>query len=112
MVASPEVGRDGSQFRGICQMMAKKLVALSAIASLVISTMLVFATGSTAGPGGGSAPSGAVFTTDENGTRVNQNVYDEKKDVYIDGGPGPNAPQTAAGLDDGNYYFQVTGTDG
>lgn len=34
--------------------------------------------------------------------------YNQKIEVYLDGGPGPNAPQTAAGLDNGWYVFQVT----
>ncbi len=56
--------------------------------------------------------SGAIFTTLEDGSRVNANIYDSKLDVYLDGGPGPNAPQSAAGLPDGNYYFQVTDPSG
>ena len=55
---------------------------------------------------------GAIFTTLEDGTRVNANIYEDKRDVYLDGGPGPNAPQGAAGLPDGNYYFQVTEPSG
>ena len=48
-----------------------------------------------------------------NGTIVNENVrYEDKREVYLDGGPGPNAPQHAAGLPDGNYYFQVTDPSG
>ncbi len=54
------------------------------------------------------APSGAIFTTLVDGSRVNANIYDNKDDVYLDGGPGPNAPLDAAGLDDGTYVFQVT----
>lgn len=56
--------------------------------------------------------SGAIFTTNADGTRVNQNIYQAKCDVYLDGGPGPNAPATAAGLPDGDYYFQVTDPSG
>ena len=57
--------------------------------------------------------SGAIFTTTPNGSIVNENVrYDSKKEVYLDGGPGPNAPQTAAGLPDGDYVFQVTDPPG
>lgn len=59
--------------------------------------------------------SGAIFTTDITGARVNQNLYSAKcgpSGVYLDGGPGPNAPQTAAGLPDGTYYFQVTDPSG
>ncbi len=56
---------------------------------------------------------GAIFTTTPNGGIVNENVrYEQKIEVYLDGGPGPNAPQTAAGLPDGNYYFQVTDPSG
>ena len=58
------------------------------------------------------APSGAIFTTLPDGTAVNFNIYANKNDVYLDGGPGPGAPQTAAGLDDGIYVFQVTDPSG
>ena len=58
------------------------------------------------------APSGAIFTTVADGTEVNFNQYPSKEAVYLDGGPGPGAPQTAAGLDDGVYVFQVTDPSG
>ena len=58
------------------------------------------------------APSGAIFTTVVDGTEVNFNHYAAKEDVYLDGGPGPGAPQHAAGLDDGVYVFQVTDPSG
>jgi hypothetical protein len=58
------------------------------------------------------APSGAIFTTVVGGTEVNFNIYPAKEDVYLDGGPGPGAPQGAAGLDDGTYVFQVTDPSG
>jgi hypothetical protein len=57
-------------------------------------------------------PSGAIFTTVEDGSEVNFNIYPSKEAVYLDGGPGPGAPQTAAGLDDGIYVFQVTDPSG
>ena len=57
-------------------------------------------------------PSGAIFTTVEDGSEVNFNHYPSKEAVYLDGGPGPGAPQTAAGLDDGRYVFQVTDPSG
>jgi len=34
------------------------------------------------------------------------------EDVYLDGGPGQNAPSGAAGLPEGDYYFQVTDPSG
>lgn len=61
---------------------------------------------------GAHAPSGAIFTTLADGSEVNVNQYPSKEAVYLDGGPGPGAPQTAAGLDDGVYVFQVTDPSG
>lgn len=61
---------------------------------------------------GAHAPSGAIFTTVADGSEVNFNHYPSKEAVYLDGGPGPGAPQTAAGLDDGRYVFQVTDPSG
>ncbi len=58
------------------------------------------------------ATSGAIFTTNMDGTRVNQNLFTSKCAVYLDGGPGPNAPISAAGLPEGDYYFQVTDPSG
>lgn len=59
-----------------------------------------------------AAPSGAIFTTLADGSEVNLNQFLAKEDVYLDGGPGPGAPATAAGLDDGEYVFQVTDPSG
>jgi hypothetical protein len=58
------------------------------------------------------APSGALFTTVADGSEVNANIYASKDLVYLDGGPGPGAPQGAAGLDDDTYVFQVTEPSG
>ena len=55
---------------------------------------------------------GAIFTTVANGSEVNFNIYADKMDVYLDGGPGPGAPQGAAGLPDGTYVFMVTDPSG
>jgi hypothetical protein len=77
------------------------------VAVAVIAASLVF--GSVAGA---HAPSGAIFTTLPDGSAVNFNIYADKDDVYLDGGPGSGAPQTAAGLDDGTYVFQVTDPSG
>ncbi len=57
--------------------------------------------------------SGAIFTTTFDGSIVNENVhYEAKEDVYLDGGPGLHAPANAAGLPEGDYYFQVTDPSG
>jgi hypothetical protein len=59
-----------------------------------------------------AAPSGAIFTTLPDGSAVNANIYPSKDLVYLDGGPGPGAPASAAGLPDGIYVFQVTDPSG
>jgi hypothetical protein len=61
---------------------------------------------------GAHQSSGAIFTTLPDGSAVNFNIYSSKDLVYLDGGPGQNAPKTAAGLDDGTYVFQVTDPSG
>ncbi|HKP68478.1 MAG TPA: hypothetical protein VJV05_04290 [Pyrinomonadaceae bacterium] len=52
---------------------------------------------------------GAIYTTKGDGTTVNQNVYDNKSDVFLNGGP---QNQNSQGLPDGTYYFQVTAPSG
>lgn len=56
--------------------------------------------------------SGAIFTTLSDGSTVNANQYSSSCAVYLDGGPGMHAPAKAAGLPDGDYYFQVTNPNG
>jgi hypothetical protein len=73
----------------------------------VVSLLLALASVASA-----SAPTGAIFTTVKDGSEVNYNHYASKLDVYLDGGPGPGAPQSAAALDDGRYVFQVTDPSG
>ena len=80
---------------------------------MVLATLLVVFVTSTAS----AAPPlpGAIFTTLHDGTRVNANIYQAKCDnlgVWLDGGPGPNAPAGAAGLPEGDYFFQVTDPSG
>ena len=55
---------------------------------------------------------GAIHTTIADGTQVDGNIYDDCCDVYLNGGPGPNKDCDAAGLPDGEYYFQVTNPSG
>jgi hypothetical protein len=52
---------------------------------------------------------GAVFTTDVNCNGTDLNIYANKTDVYIDGGP---AHIGSAGLPPGEYYVQVTEPNG
>lgn len=82
--------------------MKRSSVLFSTAAALVLTATAAFA-----GP-----LSGAIFTTTVNGNRVNANQYERKEDVYLDGGPGNNAPAGAAALPAGDYYFQVTDPSG
>ena len=52
---------------------------------------------------------GAIHTSKADGTSVNANLYENKADVYLNGGP-QNA--NANGLPNGTYYFQVTDPSG
>ncbi len=51
---------------------------------------------------------GAIFTTDATGNPVNQNLYENKQDVYLNGGPRGGAPE----MPDGFYFIQVTDPSG
>jgi hypothetical protein len=52
---------------------------------------------------------GAIYTSNFDGSRVNQNIYPGKNSVYLNGGPN-NA--NSAGLLPGIYYFEVTDPSG
>jgi hypothetical protein len=81
------------------------------IAAAVVAAAVFGATTSASGAPGGKL-SGAIFTTDVTGAPVNLNHYQAKEDVYLNGGPGINAPVGAAGLPAGTYSFQVTNPNG
>jgi len=74
--------------------------------------LLVTAVALLAVPANAQQLSGAIFTTVADGSEVNFNIYGDKNDVYLDGGPGPGAPISAAGLPEGVYVFQVTDPPG
>jgi len=59
----------------------------------------------TPAPGECRALRGAIWTTDANGNRVNQNLYERKEDVYLNGGPDSGG---GPGLPDGYYFYRVT----
>ncbi|HWC02093.1 MAG TPA: hypothetical protein VHF87_04925 [Methylomirabilota bacterium] len=74
----------------------------SIVAAATASVLLAGGTAAVAGP------SGAIFTTNADGSWVNGNVYDSADAVYLNGGPRANQSCGAAGLPDDSYYFQVT----
>ncbi|UCE36157.1 MAG: hypothetical protein JSW00_11460 [Thermoplasmata archaeon] len=90
----------------------RKIMSILVITVMAATVIVVALTGAENSNASLSPVSGAIFTTLEDGSRVNANIYEDKRDVYLDGGPGPNAPPDAAGLPDGNYYFQVTNPSG
>ena len=49
-----------------------------------------------------AAFSGAIYTSEADGTRVNQNLYDSKPLVYLNGGP---QNQNGSGLPDGRLFL-------
>lgn len=86
-------------------------LTLGTMAVLLLATLVAVSSPvKTAHAAGGV--SGAIFTTISDGSEVNYNIYADKGDVYLNGGPGAGAPNSAAGLPDGNYYFQVTDPSG
>src|SRR5215217_8161491 len=85
-------------------MVRKSRLMLVALAALVVAILVL--------PAMAAPVTGAIFTTTDGGTTVNGNIYESKDAVYLNGGPQPNAPCSATGLTDGDYYFQVTDPSG
>src|SRR5258705_11075420 len=92
------------------QVRVRKSLLLGAAAATVLATVLSMTLSH--GIARADPLTGAIFTTVADGSEVNFNIYAAKEDVYLDGGPGPAAPQGAAGLPDGSYVFQVTNPSG
>jgi hypothetical protein len=92
-------------------MINKRLLGARIIVS--IAAAMLISSASRAALAANDSLSGAIFTTTADGTIVNANTqYESKCAVYLDGGPGSNAPSRAAGLPAGEYYFQVTDPSG
>lgn len=78
--------------------------------SLILRIMAVFVLLlSTVGMASAAPVSGNIFTTDSACLGTNVNIFNDKADVYLDGGP---VKEGAAGLPDGSYYVQVTTPNG
>ena len=93
---------------GKLSMRVKKSIKKFIEGSLAALTFLIMTSAAMA-----AQVTGAIFTTLIDGSAVDHNIYDAKEDVYLNGGPNsPKAPCTAAGLPDGDYYFQVTDPSG
>jgi len=74
----------------------------------ILSVLSVIAATAMAQP----AFSEAIWTSLEDGSEVNFNIYASKELVYLNGGPGKGAGSNAKGLDDGTYVFMVTDPSG
>jgi hypothetical protein len=79
---------------------ARGLVAAGAVAAAVLVPVAI------------GARSGAAFTTDAAGVRVNANQYPDDLAVYLNGGPPCQAAARSPHLPDGWYAFRVTDPSG
>ena len=79
---------------------------MKTLSSLVLAPLALLLAGASAA----AQASGSAYTTDAKG--VVANIYAKPKDVYLAGGPGPNAGCGGNGLADGPYYVQVTDPSG
>src|SRR5262245_60637458 len=80
----------------------KKGVVLFWTALFLLSIALQYA--AAMAPQRALALSGAIYTSNFDGTVINKNHYDTKPDVYLTGGPC----QGGSHLDPGDYYFEVS----
>ena len=87
------------------QQIATQFTGGIAIAFLAVAAVFVAPTVLRAAP---PLP-GAIFTTDVGCNGVDLNIYGDKHDVYLNGGPSHPG---AASLPDGSYYVQVTDPSG
>src|SRR5215203_311902 len=83
-------------------MVRKSRLVFVALAALMVAAIVAL-------PAFAAPLSGAIFTTDSACSGVDLNIYGNKDDVYLNGGP---AHPGAAGLPDGDYYVKVTEPDG
>ncbi|HEY4633410.1 MAG TPA: hypothetical protein VIH00_05780 [Candidatus Limnocylindrales bacterium] len=88
---------------------AKRVSTARRVGWLTVASMLALAL---LAPATSSAASfnGAIWTSLSDGTAVNANIYADKSDVYLNG--GPQNCGGGQGLPDGDYYFQVTDPSG
>src|SRR5258706_11341653 len=71
---------------------------------LIVLCMVALSTLASAG-----TITGAIYTSLGDGTIVNKNLYAQKPDVFLNGGP---QNFSAAGLPNGEYYYQTTDPSG
>jgi fimbrial isopeptide formation D2 family protein len=84
----------------------RKGLVLFWTALLMLSVALQY--GAAAFPQKTLALTGAVFTSNFDGTGIDLNIYDSKGSVYLTGGPC----QGGSHLEDGTYYYEVSSPNG
>jgi hypothetical protein len=85
------------------------VVGLVAALATVAATAVVTAAPGKKGQGPAFGKKGAIFTTNDDCTVVNQNQYELNEDVHVSGGPKKSG---AASLLDGSFYVRVTQPNG
>lgn len=95
--------------KGEKNMKNRRSTKLYTTATFIAFLMIIVFLSTTTTVSAATPVTGAIWTTDPNGERVNGNLYTNAKDVYLTGGPHKEG---AAGLPDGIYYFQVTDPPG
>lgn len=88
----------------VSKIKSRTIIVLFTLAAMSAASVYVFRNEATA-----AGLNGAVYTTTFDGTSVNENVYSNKEEVYLSGGPQNTSSN---GLPDGTYYFQVTDPSG
>jgi hypothetical protein len=76
---------------------------------MVLSAMVVLAAASILASGVSAQVHGTIHTTNSDGTTVQQNFYEKKQDVYLDGGP---VQPHLSGLPVGFYHVRITDPSG
>jgi hypothetical protein len=86
---------------------ARRVSTVRRIGWLTVASMLALAL---LAPSAGvvNALTGAVYTSNEDGSIINANIYGTKDDVYLTGGPCQGGSHLAAG----DYYFEVSSPNG
>lgn len=84
------------------------MVRIHRFASVLTLVVLLAAAGVVSAAPPAPPLTGAIYTTDSTCSGVDLNIFDDKGDVYLDGGPAGGGP----GLPDGNYWVKVTTPSG
>jgi hypothetical protein len=88
----------------VSKIKSRTIIVLFTLAATSAASVYVFQNKASA-----AGFNGSIYTTTFDGQSVNENIYSNKDEVYLSGGPQNG---NANGLPDGTYYFQVTDPSG